>query len=66
MNSSAPASRAARTASSKREAGPAGEDVVAHRAAEQEVLLQHHAEAPAQVAQVDLAQVVPSIFTKPE
>ena len=41
----------------EREAGPAGQDVVADRAAEQEVVLQHDAEALPQVAQVDLAQV---------
>ena len=41
----------------QRQARPAGEDVVADRAAEQEVVLQHDAEALAQVAQVDLAQI---------
>ena len=39
------------------QAGAAGDDVVADRAAEQEVLLQHDAEALAQMAQVDLAQI---------
>ena len=41
----------------EREAGPAGEDVFANRAAEQEVVLQHDTEALPQMAQVDLAQV---------
>ena len=41
------------------EAGPPGQDVVLHRAAEQEVLLQHDAEALAQMAQIDLAQIRP-------
>ena len=39
------------------EAGTPGEDVVLDGAAEQEVVLQHHAEALAQMAQVDLAQI---------
>src|SRR5579872_982008 len=41
------------------EAGASGEDVVLHRAVEQEVLLQHDAEALAQMAQIDLAQLRP-------
>ena len=41
----------------QRQARPAGQDVVADRAAEQEVLLQHDAEAGAQMAQVDLPQI---------
>ena len=41
----------------QREAGTAGDDVVADRAAEQEILLQHDAEALAQMAQIDLAQI---------
>ena len=41
----------------QRQARAAGNDVVADRAAEQEVVLQHHAEALAQMPQVDLAQI---------
>src|SRR5713101_1662936 len=52
MNSSAPASRAAWTISSNVASG------FAQRAAEQEILLQHDAEARAQKIQIDLAQIV--------
>src|ERR1700730_9568306 len=41
------------------EARPPGQDVVLHGAAEEEVLLQHDAEALAQMPQVDLAQIRP-------
>ena len=41
----------------QRQAWAAGDDVVADRAAEQEVVLQHHAEALPQMAQVDFAQI---------
>ena len=41
----------------QRQPRTAGDDVVADRAAEQEIVLQHHAEALPQVPQVDLAQI---------
>ena len=41
----------------QRQAGAAGQDVFRDRAAEQEVLLQHHAEVAAQMRQVDVAQI---------
>ena len=57
MNSSAPAMRAASTTSLERRVGRGGRDVVADGAAEQEVLLQHDADAAAQMGEVDVADV---------
>ena len=41
----------------ERQAGTPGNDVVPYRTAEQEVVLQHHAEVLSQMAQVDIAQI---------
>ena len=57
MNSSAPARRAARTTSSNVASTLGDHDVFADRAAEQEILLQHHAEAAAQMIDVVFAHV---------
>src|SRR6185437_8054644 len=46
-------------------AWPPGEDIVLDRAAEQEILLQHDAEALAQMAQIDLAQIRPVDLDRP-
>src|SRR5436189_134133 len=42
-----------------RQAGSSGDDVVADRSPEQEVILQHDAESLSEVAQVDFAKVHP-------
>ena len=58
MNSSAPTARAAAADLLERRVGAAEGDVLADRGGEQEALLRHDAELPAQRAHLHVAQVV--------
>ena len=66
MKSCAWAARAAVIASSGAGVGPAVDEVVADRAAEQERLLEHDADVPPEVAVASSRTSTPSSRTRPE
>ena len=65
MNSCAPATCAARTTSSSDAVGLGDRDIVAHRAAKQEILLQDDSDLGPQMGEVELFQILAVDFNEP-